>query len=43
MLQFISGLLVGGIIGFLVFVICNIAGTYEQSEKTTGEDDAGSK
>jgi NhaP-type Na+/H+ or K+/H+ antiporter len=41
-LEFIAGVLVGGVIGFLAFVICSFAENEEQSN-TSGETDAESK
>ncbi len=47
MLQFILGLIVGGIVGFGVCAICSMAGTDDRIEtplsKETGDSDATSK
>ena len=47
MLQFIIGLIVGGIFGFGVCAICSMAGTDDRIEtpkvKETGDSDAPSK
>ncbi|MBQ3088183.1 MAG: hypothetical protein IJC36_00960 [Clostridia bacterium] len=47
MLMFLLGVLVGGLIGFTVCVICSIAGTTdrtdEQCTKNSGDSDVRSK
>lgn len=47
MLQFILGLIVGGIFGFGICAICSMAGTDDRTEtpkaKETGDSDATSK
>ena len=45
MLQFILGILIGGVVSFVVFAICSMAGTNSrtdsQCKKRIGEEDAG--
>lgn len=44
MMEFILGVIVGGILGFLIFAVCSIArinrGPETISKKKTGENDA---